>query len=84
MDKLYQDHEKQARKESRNNVVNNKGTVPKKNGYGSEVYSESEKEETNRVGANYSSKKRIIRKRGHAGKLKSRGSRDGSVSSRSS
>lgn len=70
LDKIVKKSQNTAKIESRKDVVNNRGKTPKKNDYGSENLSQSDREDSE--GGIFSSKKKLARKRGHDGRMKSR------------
>jgi hypothetical protein len=82
LDQIVREHQTKSKVEERSRIINNRMHTPKK-GNGSEL-SQSDISENSREGAMFNSKRKLSRKRGHDGKLRSKhGSRENSeISSR--
>lgn len=78
LDKIVKEHLSKSKQEGRSRILNNRTTTPRKNGYGSQVLSQSDASDISREGA-FNSKKKLTRRRGHDGKMRSKhGSRQNS------
>lgn len=83
LDKIVAENLQKSKLEARSSLFDKRGTLtPRRNEASSEILSQSDASESYSLNGNngvFASKKKLVRKRGHDGKLRSRhGSREGS------